>query len=329
MKTSISIVCFLIVGLYASPGLSQSNTDMVEALPILSVADYDGDGRVSRYDLILIRRAISRGDYVAYYDKDANGVLNYCDYRESRFDLRKVSSKVDREMAVLFVKFGWLQNKTAEDAAQLYGFSPVVASLAGHGEHWMNDAGVRAVGIGGTATFDMIQGLNIPEDGSEIRAAFWGQGATPLFEDPTAESGLSTLDWPLGDAWKAERVQAFAGHAPTFTSSDEEIWHTHAGLCQVFDDDGKGYVHQYTSFDECQQYPNAAPIPIGVHPVTGETILGNIWINLWMVHLWFYDLNPHGLFAGTHPHIDPDSPSEMDTTDGREIPEFFQEHHHP
>jgi hypothetical protein len=323
-QTFLSTMCFTMVGIYGS----QAWSDEHEPEPILSVADYDGNGRVSRHDLLLIRQAIDKGQYVAFYDKDANGVLDNQDYRESRLDLGRRSTQLDREMAVLFVKFGWLQNKTATDAEDLYGFLPMVASLSGHGEHWMNDAGVQSVGVSGTPTFDMVQGLNIPKDGSEIRGLFWGEGATPLFNDPADASGLSSLDWPTGDAWKQERVQAFAGHAPSFTSSDAEMWHTHAGLCLVYDEKGQGYVHQHTSFYECQQYPNSAPIPIGADPDTGAPILGNIWANLWMIHLWFYDLNPNGLFAGTHPDVDPDSPSEMETYDGREVPEFFQNHHH-
>jgi hypothetical protein len=306
-----------------------ADADETAATPILSVADYDGDGWVTGHDLILIRRAIRGGEYIAFYDKDANGVLDHRDRQLSALDYGKRSTVVDREMARLYVKFGWLQNKTAADAAALYGFRPIVASLAGHGEHWMNDAGAAAVGIGGKATFDMIQGMNVPKDGGAIPGIFWGEGAIPLFDDPSAPTGLSSLDWPFGDNWKSERVQAFAGEAPHFTSSEAEMWHTHAGLCLVYESTGQGYIHQYTSFDECQAYPNAAQIVIGEDPVTGAPIMGNIWANLWMIHLWFFDLNPNGIFAGTHPDVDPDSPSEADTTDGREIPPFFMQHHHP
>ncbi len=328
-KTSLRLIASAVAVLAVAPSYAQDRAAMAAPSPILSVADYDGDGRVSRWDLALLQAAVVSGEYTAFYDKDADGVLSRRDYRLSRRDLGKLSTEVDRELATLFVKFGWLQNKTAEDASRYLGFRPVVTSLAGHGEHWMNDAGVSAVNIGGKATFDMIQGLNVPKDGSEIRGVFWGEAAIPLFEDPFAPGCLSTLDWPDGEEWKSKRVQAFAGDPPSLTSSEEEMWHTHAGLCQVYDEVGEGRVHQYTSFNECQAYPNSRPVPIAINPATGEPVLGNAWVNLWMIHMWFFELNPNGLFAGTNPNLDPDSPSEEETTDGRPIPEFFEHHHHP
>ncbi|NRB39903.1 MAG: hypothetical protein HRU20_15785 [Pseudomonadales bacterium] len=148
-----------------------------------------------------------------------------------------------------------------------------------------------------------------------------------LILDANAEGGLSTLDWPYGTAWMNERVQAFYGHSPKFTESVDEIWHTHAGLCAVTEADGTPALHQHTTFLECQQYENIAPDPIAVNPETGEPIMGNLWVNMWMGHLWMFNLNPEGIFAGTHPHVDPDAIPESSINDGREVPMFFMMNH--
>jgi hypothetical protein len=47
-----------------------------------------------------------------------------------------------------------------------------------------------------------------------------------------------------------------------------------------------------------------------------------------MVHMWFFELNPNGLFGNTHPCIDPDAPKEQDLNYRcRPTPEFFHKYH--
>ncbi|NRB41490.1 MAG: hypothetical protein HRU20_23965 [Pseudomonadales bacterium] len=55
--------------------------------------------------------------------------------------------------------------------------------------------------------------------------------------------------------------------------------------------------------------------------------MGNLWVNIWMLHAWIYDLNPMGLFSGTHPHVDPNATPESSRRDGREVPMYFMMHH--
>ena len=52
----------------------------------------------------------------------------------------------------------------------------------------------------------------------------------------------------------------------------------------------------------------------------------NLWANFWMIHIWLYDLNPNGLFAGTHPCVEVDAPSDETISGDREVPEFFADH---
>ena len=117
------------------------------------------------------------------------------------------------------------------------------------------------------------------------------------------------------------RVVSFAGAPPTFFDSPEESWHTHAGLCFTshYGEDGridrKG--DQQTSFLECQALPSIAK--------TADSPL-NPWINIWMLHLWQYDLNPDGKFANTHPCLDQNALPEHELNGDREVPPFFAHH---
>jgi hypothetical protein len=185
----------------------------------------------------------------------------------------------------------------------------------------------------GKASFGSVEGLNILDDGSQIKGLFWGEIAKPLFfKNPARpERGLSSLDWPKpGGKWQDRRVQAFAGEPPKFTSSDEEMWHTHAGLCNIMDPrSGELSLHQHTTFNECQAYENhpAWQAVIGHDPVTGEEIMGNLWGSIWMIHMWLFDLNPYGFFGGLHPDADPCSPMEETINEDREVPMWFHMRH--
>ena len=50
--------------------------------------------------------------------------------------------------------------------------------------------------------------------------------------------------------------------------------------------------------------------------------------NVWMLHMWMFDLNPNGLFGGTHPDVDPQAPGEEIINGGREVPMWFQMYGH-
>jgi hypothetical protein len=85
-------------------------------------------------------------------------------------------------------------------------------------------------------------------------------------------------------------------------------------------------INQHLSFNECQALPNSNPQLIGFDGLT--PIFINISVNTWMVHMWMFDLNPHGFFANTHPDVDPNAASEDIINGGRPVPHFFAGHHH-
>lgn len=319
---------FVSIGVAAAVLASGAQASEMDPEPIQSVADFNGDGIVTWDDVTEIQLALLLFKYIAFYDRNADGALNWADVRATKNDLWKTSTAFDQEMAALYDRQGHLQG-ASRSLVQAIGWSLFTPSLKGHGEHWVRQLlSMGAFEPDGQADFNLPMGLNMATEGrDEAVGLYWGESATPLFNDPNSPTGLSTLDWPDGTAWMTEDVQAFGDEPPQFTSSPDEFWHTHGGLCLTTDPDtGEFVVNQYLSYAACQALPNSNPQLIGFDGLTPIYI--NIHVNTWMVHMWLYDLNPHGFFAGTHPDVDPNSLDEETINGGRPVPEWFQNYHH-
>ncbi len=325
MKASILALLTL-----STVGISQSvNAEMTAecgavAPPLLSVADFNGDGIVTLKDLYRMFDRLRSGRYHALYDRDGNGRLNKQDFMLAINDYFADSSASDRQMAQLYNRFSHFQHVSGHDEVLAMGYQPFGGALQGHGQHWLTHNGQFAVSGFREANSEAAEGLNITADGSDIPALFWGEAATPLFHDSTSATGLSTLDWPSPNGvWNTQRVQAFADAPPDFfPETNEDQWHMHAGLCVTLEDRGNGpqwQINQHMSNAECQALPNLQPLVLnGV-----ET---NPWGNFWMLHVWAFHLNPNGTFANTHPCVDPQAPSESVINGDRVVPPFFQHH---
>lgn len=280
--------------------------------PLLNVSDFDGSGKVDGTDVAALARTIQKQEYFTIFDRDADRDVDRKDLLLAVKDLGKSSSKHDQQLASLYNEIKVLQNINGEQLLSI-GFEPVTGSLAGHGAHWVNNFSNMP-----------ISGVNVPEDGSSVKGIYYLENALPLFNDSSAPSGLSNLDYPQpGGAWMYERVQSFTNQPSTiFPHSTEENWHVHGGLCITVQDLGHGpqFQHdQHLSFMECQSIPSLSK-------TTVNGVEMNVWVNLWMLHTWMFDLNPQGLFANTHPCLDPHSPQESDVNGDRVVPPFFLHH---
>lgn len=305
---------------------------------ILSVADFNGDGTVTGKDISLLARNVAKESYYALYDRNADGVLDNLDVTSATSDMGSTSTQTDQELAKMYQRFKHFQTIDNADEVAAMGYQAVGGSLAFHGQHWSNEAGFLSIGGLREADPEIAEGLNLAFDGTEIPALFWGQGSVPLFFDSTSPDGLSSLDWatdPFGQnpdsQWVSQPVQAFATEPPDFfTDTTEDAWHAHGGLCITLTDDGTGPKwnnDQHTTYEYCQSLPNLAKVDVGLITtgIPGGPFV-NIWGNFWMLHAWLYNLNPNGVFANTHPCIDPDSESEDDINGDRVVPPFFQDH---
>lgn len=317
---------FLSVFLTATPALADSVMPQhaqcgAPAKPLLSVADFDGDGVVDRHDLAGLARVIHEGRYYAIYDRNADNKLDLRDLAAAARDLRKRSTVLDRELVGAFNRFRQFQTITSPAELAQLNFLPGTQSIRGHGVHWLSPSGAASTQGLKPADVNLAEGVNTPASGNSVWAMFWGDPAQPLFEDPSSPSGLSTLDYPNpGGVWETKPVQAFDNMPRQFFSSNAENWHPHAGLCAVAEDHGQGpqiAVHQHMTFAACQAMPSAIPTGI-VHR--------NAWMNFWMLHLWLFNLNPNGPFGEVHPCLDPSAPPEDSINGGRPVPPFFQKH---
>ena len=280
---------------------------MGKASPILSVADFDGNGIVNSDDIIIIKRARKHEIYYAFYDINADGEFNWNDIRHAQSDLGKKSNSLDQQKAILFHQLKQLQIIDNEPELIATQYVKLAPSLAGHGEHWSYNLPSNSENI------YRPDGVNFSADDNTAKGIFWSQDATPVFEN-----GATDFPDPAGK-WINSRVVSFAGQPPKYTNSPDEKWHTHAGLCITANYSPNGLVpvlHQHSSFAECQAFPSVVK--------TGGDY--NVWFNIWMLHGWMFDLNPDGFFAGTHPCTDPGSIMEHTINEGRAVPPFFQHH---
>lgn len=279
-----------------------------EAPAVLTVADFDGNGLVDEGDLLLLKKAKKKEIYYAFYDVYVDGKIDRHDIRKAEADLGKSSTLLDQQLARLFHRTKQFQLVDSNVETGAMGYMKFAEALSGHGEHWSD------ITIEHRPGFFTPNGLNVAANDQKAMGLYWAMEAKPVFEN-----GATDYPMPGGD-WMDSRVIAFAGHPPKFTVSQEEKWHTHAGLCftvEMGETRPKIVLNQHTTFMQCQSLPSLVK-------TAGDY---NLWDNIWMLHAWMFDLNPNGIFANTHPCADPYAPTEESINGGREVPAFFQHHH--
>lgn len=277
--------------------------------PILSVADFNGDGTVTEKDITIIKKAVKKENYYAFYDVNLDGKLDRRDIRRAKHDLGLSSNLTEQLLAYLFHRTKQYQLIDSPEEMMATGFSTIADSIAGHGQHWIDF--VDPV----EGNFWRPNGLNFSKNDQTVKGVFWSKDAIPVFEN-------GATDYPTpGGLWETQRVIAFADTPPIFTGDPSEVWHTHAGLCITAEGTFESPVislNQHTTFAECQALPS-------IYKVPGTNY--NPWFNQWMLHAWMFDLNPNGIFGNTHPCVDPQSPDEATINGDRPVPPFFQHHH--
>lgn len=326
MKHTLTFIAMAITTTVAQQAIAHADAECGDPRhPLLSVADFNADGKVTGEDISMIVRKKQNNRYYAMYDVNADGIFDEHDVKKAIDQIGAASTALDQWLATQYNRFEYLQGVSGHATITAMGYQQLGGPLKNHGVHWMNEAGMFAIAGLRQADQTMAEGLNVLEDGSDIPAMFWGEHAVPLFNDPGSASGLSTLDYPTpGGAWMQERVQAFAGSPPDFIPGVDENWHTHAGTCLTLWDVGNGpawQTNQHMSAAECQALPNLAPF---TDPATGQPV--NLWGNFWMLHAWLFELNPRGVFANKHPCVSETAPDEDTINGGREVPMWFQMH---
>ncbi len=314
-------ITFIVVFLLCDPlfAMESSICGQTPAQPLTTVADFDANGIVNGKDIATLAKHIgSNKKYYALYDRNADGVLDNKDIYLASRDINKASTEIDLEIATMYNRFKALQTVRGDEVLTSLGYSPIPVALKGHGVHWLNIDGMASMLGNKLPDPEIAEGLNVSSDEKRVHALFWAAPAIPVFDN-------GATDYPDGESWKDAHVISFDNMPTHITSRHDEMWHKHGGLCMplsyTYDDLGNrmvtGKAHQFTTYNECQ----AMPAEVSMLP-DGSTL----WANFWMIHVWLYDLNPNGLFAGTHPCVEVNAPDDETINDGRVIPMFFSDH---
>jgi hypothetical protein len=262
-----------------------------KATPVLSTSDFDGDGTVTRKDLRLLRRQLGSGRYIAFFDRNADHVLDRKDLALAAAEARTgaPSTELDKQLAAAY-----RASKAYRDihAAIRAGFIPWTPSFHGHGTHWVQRPEKGALGYAFAP--GKPQGLNYDAKG-RLWAVFYYSGPSP--------TRLNGEKYPPGDGF-VPFLHAFGdGFA-----GDKDVWHHHNGVCFG----GLNYEHptldprklafrQSLSPKQCLP-ASAIARGLPVAPAVKWTP------QFHMLHVWIYQLNRCGTFADAHPDLAPASP---------------------
>lgn len=195
------------------------------------------------------------------------------DHRDIRATARQTGTESPKvDQQIASVFWATESYRNLQNAMQA-GFIPFTQAFHGHGVHWANPYDGR---------FDknfqpaVPEGLNYSKDG-ELLAVFYYYG----------------------------NFFSSAAPAPEGFAGDEDHWHTHIGSCFG------GVDYSDPTYDPSELDYNQCMSPQECYAYTGST--ETIWTpKFYMLHLWLYDLNPCGRFAGTHPDAavgEPDVPN--------------------
>ncbi|MFB9244661.1 hypothetical protein IV454_15445 [Massilia antarctica] len=260
-----------------------------KATPVLSTSDFDGDGTVTRKDIRLLRQQVRAGQYIAFFDRNADHVLDRKDIAIAMAEAGSPSTQLDRQLAAAYRGSTAYRNiRTAIRA----GFVPWTPSFHGHGTHWVQRPEKGSLGY----AFDpgAPEGLNYDARG-HLWAVFYYSGPSP--------TRLNGEKYPPGDSY-VPNLHAFdEGFA-----GDTDVWHHHNGVCFT----GLNYEHPTLDASKLtfrqglspKQCLPASAIAKGL-PVATDVK----WTpQLHMLHVWLYELNRCGTFADADPDLAPNSP---------------------
>jgi len=189
----------ILINILPMSALAASDICIAGAEPLLSVADFSGDGLVNNRDLMLLGKVIKNKQYIAYFDINADGRINARDLDQANQDLGKASSKMDQDISKVY--WGTTQYRHLGQAA-LDAYEPATQVVSGHGRHWMNERLLKLAKSPATPLLKSPTGLNYDESG-KLMAVFWGQ--------PTA--------YPVGSL------------PPPQMFSPPQMWHGHNHAC--------------------------------------------------------------------------------------------------
>jgi hypothetical protein len=288
------------------------------AQPILSVADFDGDGTVDTDDVTLISHQVGGDEYIAFFDRNADGQLDGRDVSDTARNRGAASTPLDRQLAALFWATEMYRDKNNAIAA---GFRPFTQPLMGHGQHYARmPFRVTATGLDPTYVnnLDTVlhvedpEGINYDENGNLVAVFYYhGVDIKRWVLDPSSRAALTQQSIALTMENMVTNGHitpgpGSTGHPRHLFQSHDAMWHYHWGPCwdnldyarMSFDVNHTPFFVQPQTPGECQSRATSTTSRQGWVPGFN------------MLHVWLYKLNRCGVFAGTDPDVAQDAMPE-------------------
>jgi hypothetical protein len=233
---------------------------------IMETGDFNGNGVIDSGDLEMISAYNEAGDYAAFFDMNADGALDGQDIAQVAKRIGSAGSARDAQMAALFAATEPF--RFDQGAAFAAGYVPFTPNLMGHGIHWANFDLIYSWGARGFVP-GQPEGLNYDANGTLMAAFYYAPGAIDLYDYgqyPEPDTAFQELPPPH----------------PTFAGGEMHDWHQHIGPCFG------GATCPVLGFDQC---------------VRERTCYDDFGASLWsprfhMIHVWLYEFNECGPFAG-------------------------------
>lgn len=269
------------------------------AIPILSVADFNGDGSVNNIDIedLTARSGSVEGEdlYHPLYDLNANGTIDDQDLTEANNDLGVDVPLLDQQIAQATQATMKYYGSEGLEQAIADGYLPSTQEAMGHGIHYYNPTLANEIGNSAELDIERPVGLNFDNEGN-LTAVFYLR--FPETQEATADNPLAGLMIDPADDFPPSSFD-------TLTADD---WHHHHDAWIT----GLGNPNSESVYFE-------EDVPLEIVGSRLEQLDSQLFPEsdqlfnpkFLMLHGWFHSFNPDGTFAITNPNEGVYAPQEL------------------
>ena len=280
-----------------------------EVQPLLTVADFNGDGTVNKDDLDDLYLRIIESSYHPLYDLNGDSELNGADLDLAIATVGQTVPLLDQQIAQA-TQATMKYYDGGIEAAIADGFGFFTSEWKGHGIHLFNPAITSEIGNSTELVIDQPVGLNFDPEGN-LKAVFYirlpkllsGAEQDPL--NPLA----STEEYAISNQITINDNDDFAPSSFDGLSADD--WHTHTNVAIS----GLGSENP-----ELVYFEESLPSEVFNARIEEKIQNGELFFPLsdyvqtpkfWMLHGWFHSLNPQGVFANLNPTLGVNTVEEL------------------
>ena len=282
-----------------SNSIDHETNENIVAHPLLTVADFNGDGSVDLTDIqgLLLRHNSLDGEdsYHPLYDLNADHKIDSDDIIIAMQTLGEDVPLLDQQIAqatqatMKYYGINGLENAIAD------GYIPITQELKGHGTHYGNLAIFLETKNLEQADLNRPVGLNYDAEGNLLAVFYLRE---PLRQEANPDNPLAELLINPEDNFPPN----------SFDTLSSEDWHMHRSAWII----GLGNLNAETVYFE-EDVPvemiasRLEQTQFKLFPQSDQFYSPQVW----MSHGWFHSLNANGTFAITNPQIAPFAIEEL------------------